>query len=290
MITSKHCYVVDAAHDGFSVEDYLKDFYISRTIIYQLRRDNSLFTVNGCQVSTKEALHKGDRLELITTEEENDKIIASNLPLKVLYQDDEITVIDKPAGIPSHPSRAHYTNTVENAFKYRFGNKYNCHIITRLDAATSGIMLIANNRIAANILNRQHTQIIKTYLALVKGHTDNSGMIDEPIIRADKGLLRKVDPEGKPALTHFLLSSYNAEKDASMVLCSIETGRTHQIRVHMAHIGHPVLGDRLYNPGDRSLNRLALHCLAIRFHHPLTNQVIDLITEIPKELSEYIEY
>ena len=200
-------------------------------------------------------------------------------------------MIDKPAGMPVHPSQGHYENTLANAIAWYFRNEETPFVfraVNRLDRDTSGLILLAKNPYSSCILSdavKDHA-IHREYAAIVSGKTANSGTIDLPIARKDGSTIERVcDPErGDAAVTHYQTIAYNKDADLSFIRLLLETGRTHQIRVHMKAIGHPLPGDFLYCPDYRLIDRQPLHSIYLSFSHPVTGKKLEFSAPLPQDM------
>lgn len=210
------------------------------------------------------------------------------MELKILYEDEDILVINKPADMPVHPSAGNYENTLANGIAWYFYEKgedfvYRC--INRLDRDTTGALILAKNPLSAAILSVQmrNRQICRTYLALVDGVLPESGNVDAPIARMDGSVItREVNfQNGESAVTHY--ERLAVGKDYSLAELHLETGRTHQIRVHMKYIGHPLPGDFLYNPDYRWIKRQPLHSYQLKFTHPVTKKTMLFTAPVPAD-------
>ena len=245
---------------------------------------------NGQHATVREIVTTGDVLTLTLPVEKSDNIVPSDIPIDIIYEDSEILVVNKPAGMPTHPSMHHYTDTLANGVMHHFeGTDFVFRAITRLDSDTSGLVLIAKNRLSANRLCRQmqENKISKTYYALCEGKLNpECGEIEAPIARAGESTIeRMVSPDGQYAKTLYRLLEY--KNGLSLAEVMPITGRTHQIRVHMAYIGHPLSGDFLYGieiPNERT----KLHCRKLDFTHPETNAKIEFIADIPEDFADKI--
>ena len=215
------------------------------------------------------------------------------MQLDILYEDEDILVVNKPYDTPIHPSVNNYNNTLANGVVhyYQQQNKpYIFRCINRLDRDTTGVTILAKNLISASILSKRMKErgLSRTYVAFVEGITKEEGTIDLPIGREEGTIIkRKIDEkEGKHAVTHYCkLEELQVEgKAVSVVALQLETGRTHQIRVHMASIGHPLLGDFLYNESNHMLTRQALHAASCAFYHPITGEYKRITAPLPKDM------
>ena len=252
-----------------------------------MKADKEALTRNGQRIGGREQLLAGDyfRVRLLETVD-SDGIIPVSMPLSILYEDEDILVINKPADMPVHPSIGNYTNTLANgvaAYLDAKGEHSPFRCINRLDRDTSGALILAKNAFSAAVLSTQmrNRQIRRTYLAVVEGITLPNGTISAPIGRVNDSVIeRHVDfLHGESAVTHY--ERLAAGKEYSLAELHLETGRTHQIRVHMKYIGHPLPGDYLYNPDYRRINRQPLHSYQLEFTHPITGKVMLFTAPLP---------
>lgn len=241
-------------------------------------------------------LEDGDvlRVELIE-KKGSEAIIPIPMDLDILFEDDHLMVVNKPAGMPVHPSQGNYGNTLANgiaAYMEAKNTDFVFRAVNRLDRDTSGLLIIAKHMLSSSILSDQVKDhaIHREYAAIVCGKTDEQGMIDAPIARKDGSTIeRMVDPErGESAVTHYKTLDYNTETNLSYIRLLLETGRTHQIRVHMKHIGHPLPGDFLYNPDYRYIGRQALHSVYLRFTHPITGEEMEFHAPLPNDMAALV--
>ena len=284
--------------DGnITIKDFLLSNNISSKAISTLKKQVDGILVNGKVQFTNYKLQPNDILS-INLDENNDyeNIIATKMDLDILYEDDDIVIVNKSADITVHPSKKYFTNSLVNGLTYYYQNKnmdVKLHCITRLDKETSGCVLFAKNRIAANCLSNmvKQKEISKTYLSLASGKVSKQHfLISAPISRISKGnILRCVDFQtGKEALTECFLLEYYPSNDISLLKCLLHTGRTHQIRVHLQYINHPIVSDSLYNKSCKLLLRQGLHCYNIRFIHPISHQLIDVTSQLPADLKQVL--
>lgn len=280
-----------------TVDQYLQDHGISHKAICTLKTQENAILLNNISCFTNKILEKGDHLTITLNETNNlENIIPVKMELDIVYEDEDLIIVDKPKNITVHPSIKYFDCTLSNGLAYYFqkNNQDICiHCITRLDKDTTGLTLFAKNRLSANYLSQMiaEKQIEKTYYALSCGKLEHENItVDAPIARLNKGnILRNVDFEnGKRAVSHFHLLKYNSQNDISLIKCILETGRTHQIRVHLLYLGHPLIGDELYNKNNHQLDRQALHCGKLKFIHPLTNQLIEIESKLPEDMNKLI--
>ena len=286
-------YVVspEEERENLTVEWFLRRHGYSRHIITGLKRTEDGIFRNGVRAWTSQAVHAGDVIETHLVETEpSDGILPRPVPFSVVYEDDDILVVDKPADTPIHPSIGNYENTLANGIAWYFEQKgepfvYRC--INRLDRDTTGLIVLAKHALSAAVLSQamRSREIHRTYQAFALGETAASGTIDAPIGRDPNSVVgRCVRPDGVRAVTHYeVLGRSNG---LSLLRLRPETGRTHQLRVHMASIGCPLAGDWLYGEEDPDLiPRPALHAYALDLDHPVTGEHLSLTAPIPADMA-----
>lgn len=283
-------YQITENERGTTVLDFLRKKGFSRHILSSMKADKEALTRNGQRIGGREQLLAGDyfRVRLLETVD-SDGIIPVSMPLSILYEDEDILVINKPADMPVHPSIGNYTNTLANGVAAYLDAKdehspFRC--INRLDRDTSGALILAKNTFSAAVLSTQmrNRQIRRTYLAVVEGITPPNGTISAPISRVDDSVIeRHVDfLHGEPAVTHY--ERLETKNEHSLLEIHLETGRTHQIRVHMGYIGHPLPADYLYHPVYDCFKRQPLHSLQLEFRHPVTDKSMCLLAPVPEDM------
>lgn len=287
-------YQIDKDEHYDNVLHVLKEqFLLSDRLITKLKKANKIY-LNDLQTYTKKSLTVGDTVSvLIDFEEDNSNIVASNIPLNIIYEDDYLLVLNKPANIAIHPSILHFDNSLSNGVKFYFdklGLKKKIRIVNRLDRNTSGIVILAKNEYIQECLIKQMktNEFKKEYLAIAKGILESkSGTLNFPIARKEGSIIeRTVSSDGDSAITHYdVVKEFN---NLSLVHIVLETGRTHQIRVHFSHIGHPILGDTLYGSPSKLINRQALHSYKLTFIHPVTKKVVSLEAPLPNDIKNII--
>lgn len=241
---------------------------------------NKLVYINGNICDTRDIAHIGDIVSIdLNYEEDNSNIIPKEMYLNIIYEDEAFIVLNKPSGIAVHPSILHFDDTISNGLKFYF-DKIKLHKkirpVNRLDFNTSGLIVFAKNEYVQECLIKQMSNNIftKEYLAVVTGILhEKKGTIDKPISRKNCSIIERcVSSDGKKSVTHFeVLKEF---KNLSLVKCILETGRTHQIRVHFASIGHPLLGDDLYGEKSDYSNGQALVCFKLSFIHPISHNLV----------------
>lgn len=253
------------------LRDYLKELPISQAMIKRIKR-NGDFLINGKSQTVRYLLQKGDQLEIIFPQEES-MIQPENIPLNIIYEDDYYLILDKESQMPCIPTRRYQSHTLCHALMYyyqKIGLKSTIHLVNRLDKETSGYMLVAKNSQAHALLSKDIKQVKRVYHCVVEGIIEKDGMIDQPILKSEDSLKRIISSKGQKAITYYKVLFYR--NGQTMVECQLATGRTHQIRVHMASIGHPLVGDTLY--GSKSEQLFYLDSVEISFIHPFTQQKI----------------
>lgn len=285
MMRTKTYTIPPSGHDR-TVGQFLRRQGLSHALLVQLKRYPDGLLRNGEPVFTNARLSVGDTLQ-INLRETHTTLVPVSLPLRIIYEDEDLFIIDKPAGMPVHPSHGNRENALANALAALYaqrGEPFVFRAIGRLDKNTSGLMLVAKNGLSGCLLSAMavNRRISREYLAVCKGKLPPAGTIDAPIARvAGSALRREVRAGGDRAVTHFERLAFH--DGLSLARVWLETGRTHQIRVHMAHIGHPLPGDFLYCPDFSRFTRHALHSARLRFPHPLTGELLTFASPLPAE-------
>ena len=287
-------YIIDK--DYKSISDFLKSKGYTSSNIVELKKYENGIVLNGTWVYMNQKPAILDRLLVRVCEyKKSENILPVFIKLDIKYEDEDIVVVNKPSGMPIHPSLNNYENSMANALMYCYREKnfvFRC--INRLDRDTTGLTVVAKHFLSAGILNTsmEKREIKRVYNAIVEddGSLTERGTVDAPIAREDNTLIkRKVSSEGQRAITHFkVLKRLNG---ASLIELRLDTGRTHQIRVHMNYIGHPLVGDYLYNERyyDKENVRPLLHSKSLSFIHPITGENLYLECELPKDFKERMD-
>ena len=280
-------------HTPQLLREAIAAYGVSKRALTAIKFTGGKITVNGVEQNVRYPLQRGDEVILVFPQEtRSEGLVATYAPLTVLYEDDALLIINKPAQQNTIPSREHPTNSVANdvcGYFEQQGLHVTAHIVTRLDRDTSGIVCIAKHRHVHHLLSemQKRGELTREYEALATGRV-NAQCITAPIGRAkDSIIAREVCEDGQSARTDVTVVKY-ANLDGAIVShvkLALYTGRTHQIRVHLAHIGHPLLGDTLYGGDRRRINRQALHCSRLMFIHPLTKVPLSITSALPVDMA-----
>ena len=279
-------------HDArLRIEQFLRRRGFSGQNLTDLRKIPGSVCVNQTPCILKTVLHPGDILTVtITTTSSSPNILPIPLPFDLVYEDEDLLVVNKPAGMPVHPSAKNHDNTLANALAWYYqeqGLPFVFHCTNRLDRDTSGLVLVARHSYSATRIAQmtKDREIHREYRAIVRGiPSPSEGTIDAPLGRKVGSIIeRTVDFEqGEPAITHYqVVESKNGH---SLLALQLETGRTHQIRIHLKHLGYPLVGDYLYNPDMEFIKRQALHAYRLRFSHPVTGEKMEFTAPLPEDM------
>lgn len=276
------------------VRTFIMSYGITRTLLKKIKYHGGKTLVNGEASLVNRMLQTGDTVKVVLPPEpENDHVGVSNVPIEIVHEDPNFLVVNKPYGVASVPAHSHVDSLVNRVKGYYQRQGYanqKIHIVTRLDKDTSGLVIFAKHHFAHSVLDKQlkDRTIQKTYLAIVAGRISMPHFeIYLPIGRADDSFVkRQVVDSGKMSVTE----AWTVRRLAKQTLLKVRlhTGRTHQIRVHMAAIGHPLIGDWLYNSDDHSMTRQALHCAELTFYDPFAGRLLHCEARLPEDMQSYI--
>ncbi|MGW9125735.1 RluA family pseudouridine synthase [Paenibacillus chitinolyticus] len=303
-------YVVPPDEEGFYLKTILQNrMGLSRKLLSRLKLTEQGITVNGKREYISIKVNGGDVIEIRMQEEESEDILPQDLPLEILYEDEHLLIVNKESGMIVHPTHGHYLNTVANAAVHHWkerGENVRFRPVHRLDQETSGVLAIAKNPYVHQQISEQMIahSITKEYLAIVHGTVaEDRGTIDAPIDRdPEQPHVRIVTPSGYRAVTHY--ETVRRYDGITLVRLMLETGRTHQIRVHMKHLGHPLLGDKMYGPeadfaageapgaddaAGPALARQALHAYRLGFVHPGTRERVEFTAPLPADMQAVLD-
>ena len=301
----KLLYMVPRNFDGKYLKDFLSYKGFSQELIKHIKKTTGMDMFH--------ILTYGEEIKIDIIEDDKSDIEPNpDLKYDILFEDEDMIVVNKPSDMPIHPSQGNHLNTLGNALAAHFNNRnFVYRPITRLDRDTSGVCLIAKNKFSAGIFSEHISKnlIKRSYIGIVKGNIYNTLhinpnlkdienlnymadleiIVDTPIRRTDESTIERcVSVDGEQAITKVFALNYNNKKDVSVCKFILLTGRTHQIRVHMKHIGYPIIGDFLYNPDYSLINRQALHSSELIINHPITYEMMRFDAKIPNDIKEII--
>jgi len=270
-------------------EILIKKMNISKNLITILKQNNKIL-LNNLNVNINFFVIPGDKITILLDHAESTKNIEpQNMPLEILYEDDSIIALNKPPHIVVHPTYNHPSGTLANALAYYFAKtnqSLKIRPVSRLDKGTSGIVIFAKNQYVQDCLAKQMKTLCfkKEYIGIVKNHMpEKSGTINLPIARKPGSIIsRYISPSGAPSITHYKI--LRLLKYASIVKFNLETGRTHQIRVHCQSVGTPLIGDTLYGESSSEIRRQALHSAKVKLIHPKTKKHLKLYSPLPYDI------
>lgn len=282
-------YIVDKE---INIRQVLREkFGVSERLLTKLKKNKKIYLNGNNDIFLDIPVKSLDIVEVdFDFDEDNSNIVPVKMDLNVIYEDDSLIVLDKPFNMPVHPSLNHYEDSLSNGLKYYY-DSINLHRkirpINRLDKDTSGIVIFAKNEYAQDRIRITN----KIYLTILEGKLEGSGIIDKPIARkADSIIERCISDNGEKAITEYsVIKNFKiGNEEFSLVKCILHTGRTHQIRVHMASINHPILGDTLYGKSSSLIGRQALHEYKLTFVHPIIKKEIEVTSSIPSDMNNII--
>ena len=290
---------VEDVVEGTKLREYLKrEMGISTRLIRSASIQKRIF-INNEVVKMNRAIKNGEIIKIDLEKEESQNIAPEKIDIDIVYEDEDILVVNKKPFMVVHPTKTYQSGTLANGvINYFMESNQNCivRLVSRLDMNTSGLIIIAKNQFSHGMLSKamSENKVEKRYLAIVHGiFKEKQGTIDKPIYRPEgieNGTRRVVDERGQRSITHYKV--VEEFSDSSLVECKLETGRTHQIRVHLSYLGHPIYGDVLYGDGDNEgdlIERQALHAYGLDFKSPRTEKELSLRADLPDDMKELID-
>ena len=276
-------FIITSKDNGRQIRDFLRDFGVSAALLTKLKNTENGITKNGEFAKSIDLINTDDRLAIKIVENGKSPKKLDNTDVKVCFNDEDILVLDKPPFMPVHESRNHQGDTLANVASC-YLDDMPFRAVYRLDRDTSGLVLIAKNELAASKLAGK---IKKDYYAVCDGILNGNGTIELPIRRVNDSIIKRgVFDDGERAVTHW--QAIKNTDSSTLLKINLETGRTHQIRVHFSYLGNALVGDTLYGNGSDKINRQALHCKTIYFIHPITGEEITVDSEFPKDFKKLI--
>ncbi|MDE5984167.1 MAG: RluA family pseudouridine synthase [Eubacterium sp.] len=267
------------------IKDFLREFGVSATLLTKLKHTENGITVNGKFARTIDSITAGDTLVISIENSGHMPAKLTSCTVEAVYSDDDLLILNKPPMMPVHESRNHQGDTLANAAACYMDNDTAFRSVYRLDRDTSGLVLIAKNELAASKLAGK---ITKDYYAVCQGILNGSGTINLPIRRLNDSIIKRgVFDDGERAVTHW--QAVKNTNGNTLLKINLETGRTHQIRVHFSHLGYPLLGDTLYGNTCDKISRQALHCKTIYFTHPITDEPIIIDCDFPDDFKKAMD-
>lgn len=286
-------YKIEKADAGKTIEAFLREHEYTPTCIKFLKKAADLIKVNGKWEFVNKVLQEGDILETVFLDAESSENVPSvEIPIEIIYEDEDILVLNKQANLPIHPTKGYeYTSLANGVVRYyeKQGIPFVFRSINRIDKNTTGLVIVAKNMLSGSILGEsmRSREIKRTYLAVTEGELPESGMVDLPIGRREGSAVERcIDENGMSAVTHYERLYY--ANGHSLARIRLETGRTHQIRLHMRAIGHPLPADVLYNENFTVIDRQPLHSWKLEFPHPITKEMLYFEQEIPEDMKRIL--
>lgn len=287
------CYKMTEKDAGKTIGTFLLEHEYTPTCIKFLKKAESLITVNGKWEFVNKQLKENDILQTVFIDGESSENVPSvEMPLDIVYEDEDMLVLNKAPNLPIHPTKGYeYMNLANGVVHYyeKQGIPFVFRSVNRIDKDTTGLVIIAKNMLSGSILGEsmRNRRIHRTYLAVTEGELPERGTIDLPIGRREGSAVERcIDGNGMKAVTHYERLKY--VNGHSLAKVSLETGRTHQIRLHMREIGHPLPGDVLYNPNFQAIGRHALHSWKLEFPHPITKENLYFEQELPEDMKKIL--
>ncbi|PGS54594.1 RluA family pseudouridine synthase [Bacillus sp. AFS041924] len=287
--------IVSDEHKNQTVESYLKNrWQFPKKLLHELRMTKGC-KLNGEAKPWNTVILGGDQIEILLFKDEDYGVIPQNQSIEICYEDEHLLIANKPYGIDTHPNEKGQLNTLANGVAFHFqenGLQTKVRHIHRLDKDTTGGVVFAKHALSSAILDSMLSErkIKRTYTAIVDGNVKSQkGTIDEAIGRdRHHPTRRRVSPKGDKAITHYKKIKYLSKLNVTILECQLDTGRTHQIRVHLSFLGHPLIGDQLYGGKIKLLNRQGLHAGNVQFTHPFTNEILSIHIPFPTDLKQIL--
>jgi len=287
--------IIDVEHKNQTVESYLKNVWqFPKKLLHELRMAKGC-RINGEIKSWNTILSSGDQVEMQLYIEEDYGVIPQEQSIEICYEDEHLLIVNKPFGLDTHPNEKGQLNTLANGVAFHFqenGLKTKVRHIHRLDKDTTGGVVFAKHALSSSILDSMLSQrkIKRTYTAIVEGNVKSpKGTINEAIGRdRHHPTRRRVSPKGDKAITHYKKIRYISKLNITILECQLDTGRTHQIRVHLSFLGHPLIGDLLYGGKQKLLNRQGLHASNVQFTHPFTKENLSIDIPYPSDIKQIL--
>ncbi len=286
-------FVISKEHEDRKLVNYLKFHGNMSTRLTRKLIRGGLITINDTLARSNDLLKEGDKIDVVLEIKETQDIIPQDIPIEVAYEDLDLLIVNKPPFMVVHPTRSHLENTLANGIMNYFNNtNQDCivRLVNRLDRDTSGLIMIAKSQYAHQGMAKKldNNQIEKTYIAVVEGRLEGKDTIDMPIDRpTPESMKREVMEGGQRAVTHY--EALASSDKMSVLSIKLETGKTHQIRVHMKTIGHPIVGDSLYGNVSQYIDRQALHAHRLRFSSLRDNIEVEVLAELPADMKKLVE-
>lgn len=286
-------FVIAKEHEDRKLANYLKFHANMSTRLTRKLIREGFITINDSPARSNDILKEGDKVYVVLETKETQDIIPQDIPIEVAYEDVDLLIVNKPPFMVVHPTRSHQENTLANGVMNYFKNtNQDCivRLVNRLDRDTSGLVMIAKSQYAHQGMAKKldNNQIEKTYIAVVEGRLEGKGTIDMPIDRpTPESMRREVMEGGQRAVTHY--EAISSSDEMSVLSIKLETGKTHQIRVHMKSIGHPIVGDTLYGCESQYINRQALHAHRLRFTSLRDNIETEVLAELPEDMKKLMK-
>ena len=287
-------YKITEEDAGKTVGTFLLEHEYTPTCIKFLKKAENLITVNGKWEFVNKVLQENDILETVFLDDENSENIPSvEMPLDIVYEDEDVLVLNKPSKLPIHPTNGYEYHRLANGVVHYYEKQvipFVFRSINRIDKDTTGLVIVAKNMLSGSILGEamRNREIRRTYLAVTEGKLPEKGTIDLPIGRREGSAVERcIDENGAKAVTHYERLHY--ANGHSLAQIRLETGRTHQIRLHMRAIGHPLPADVLYNENFAGIGRHALHSWKLEFPHPITKEILCFEQEMPEDMKNILK-